>query len=319
MINMGNMLRLSSLTVLGIVGIGAVGLSFTNRRSPGPPPDVISRLETVNINTLERIVIYEEKRHLEAPNWVADGTFIVNSDGKLYRIPATGGHMKEIPTGFADRCNNDHGISPDGKTLIISHNDPTVKQGQTSRIYTLPIEGGTPKAITENTPSYWHGVSPDGQTLIYTAQRNGDFDIYAISIDGGAEQRLTDTPGLDDGPDFSPDGAHIYFNSIRTGRMEIWRMKPDGTEPVQITDDSYSNWFPHPSPDGKWLVFLSYLEDQGSGHPFGKDVKLRIMALPDGEVRDLTDVFLGGQGTINVPSWSSNSLSVAFVTYELAN
>ena len=84
-----------------------------------------------------------------------------------------------------------------------------------------------------------------------------------------------------------------------------------------MTEDSYSNWFPHPSPDGKYIVYISYLEDQKQGHPFGKDVKLRLMDLQSREIRDLTDVFFGGQGTINVPSWSPNSKEVAFVSYKM--
>ena len=94
-------------------------------------------------------------------------------------------------------------------------------------------------------------------------------------------------------------------------------MDADGGNQQQLTNDQYSNWFPHPSPDGKHVVFLSFIEDQEQGHPFGKDVKLRIMD-PDGSnIRDLTDVFFGGQGTINVPSWSPDSKKVAFVTYRV--
>jgi len=98
--------------------------------------------------------------------------------------------------------------------------------------------------------------------------------------------------------------------------MEIWRMRSDGSRAEQLTRDAHSNWFPHPSPDGRWVVFLAYLEDQGQDHPFGKQVQLRLMDLRDGSVRDLTPPFLGGQGTINVPSWSPDSRRVAFVAFE---
>ena len=90
--------------------------------------------------------------------------------------------------------------------------------------------------------------------------------------------RLTDAPGLNDGPEFTPDGKYIYFNSSRTGRMQLWRMKPDGAEQEQVTDDEFNNWFPHVSPDGKWIAFLSYGPDVApADHPYYKQVYLRLM------------------------------------------
>ena len=186
-----------------------------------------------------------------------------------------------------------------------------------SRIYTLPIRGGTPKAVVETAPSYWHGWSPDGKTLAYCANRNGEYDVYTVSVNGGAETQLTTAMGLDDGPDYSPDGKFIYFNSDRTGRMHIWRMKADGSAQEQVTKDEWNNWFAHPSPDGKWLVFLSY-EPDVSGHPENKDVMLRLMSLADGKIDVLAKLF-GGQGTINVPSWSPDSRKLAFVSYQFAH
>jgi Tol biopolymer transport system component len=127
--------------------------------------------------------------------------------------------------------------------------------------------------------------------------------------------RLTTAKGLDDGPDYSPDGKFIYFNSERTGTMQVWRMKADGTEQRQMTSDDANNWFPHPSSDGKWLVFLTY--DKGvTGHPANQGVRLRLMPAGGGPIQELAKLF-GGQGTINVPSWSPDSRQVAFVSYEL--
>ena len=291
--------------------------SFAQRQN-----NVESTLETINIETGERKVVYKELLHFEAPNWSPDGKyFIVNSGGRLYKISRDGKKKEMINTGFADDCNNDHGISPDGKMLVISHTNKYDTAQKTewkrSTIYTLPIQGGTPKKITPLTPSFWHGWSPDGKELTYCAERNGNFDVYTIPVNGGQEKRLTTAEGLDDGPDYSHDGKYIYYNSFKTGRMHIWRMKTDGSEQEQITTDEYANWFAHPSPDGKWIVYISYMQDQGQDHPFGKDVKLKLMSLKDRSVKDLTQVFFGGQGTINVPSWSPDSKQVAFVSYKI--
>jgi Tol biopolymer transport system component len=181
----------------------------------------------------------------------------------------------------------------------------------------VPIAGGpAPVKVTSKAPSFWHGWSPDGRTLAFVGRRDGEFDIYAIAVSGGEERRLTTCRGLDDGPDYAPEGEWIYYNSYCSGKMEIWRMRADGSGAEQLTHDAYANWFPHPSPDGRWVVFLAYLEDQGEQHPFGKQVKLRLLDRRDGSVRDLTPPFFGGQGTINVPSWSPDSRRVAFVAFE---
>jgi len=273
---------------------------------------LLSTLETVPIDSKDRRVVYTTTNHIEAPNWLPDGEdLLFNSGGRIYRIPVTGGEPTLIDTGFATRCNNDHGLSPDGTQLVISDQS----QGQRrSLIYTLPVGGGTPRLVTELGPSYWHGWSPDGQTLAYCAERNGEYDVYTLPVAGGAETRLTTAPGLDDGPDYSPDGRWIYFNSVRSGSMQIWRTQTDGSAQEQVTDDAYNNWFPHPSPDGTWLVFLSY-EPGVEGHPANQDVTLRLMPVGGGEIQVLAKLF-GGQGTINVPSWSPDSRRVAFVSYQ---
>ncbi len=277
-----------------------------------PAMKVESTLEILDITSLNRSVVHQPNEHIEAPNWTPDGkTLIYNSLGLLYKIPVEGGTPELIPTGFANKINNDHGISPDGTEMVISDQTET----GSSMIYSLPIEGGVPRKITPLAPSYWHGWSPDGKTLAYCAERNGNYDIYTIPFGGGEEVRLTDTEGLDDGPDYSPDGKYIYFNSTRSGTMQIWRMKPDGSEQEQITTDKYNDWFAHPSPNGKWIVYVTFNTDVPAGdHPPNKDVMLRLMNLDTKEVTVLAKIF-GGQGTINVPSWSPDSQQIAFVSY----
>jgi Tol biopolymer transport system component len=270
-------------------------------------------LETISIASKDRRAVYHTTNHIEAPNWSRDGKYLVfnSRSGRLFRLELTGGEPAPIHAGFATRCNNDHGLSPDGTQLVISDQTRTGK----SLIYTLPIGGGEPKPITTLGPSYWHGWSPDGSTLAYCAERGGEFDVYTISVNSGEEKRLTTAKGLDDGPEYSPDGNFIYFNSDRTGTMQIWRMKPDGSEQEQVTADEFNNWFPHPSPDGKWLVFLTYEKDV-TGHPENQPVRLRLRSVASGTIQDLAGLF-GGQGTINVPSWSPDSRQLAFVSYEL--
>ncbi len=279
---------------------------------PEARPALHCALEVVPLASKDRRVVYYTMDHIEAPNWSRDGTHLLfNANGHLYRLPVTGGRPEQIDTGPANRCNNDHGLSPDGTRLAISDQS----QGGQSHIYILPATGGSPRQLTALGPSYWHGWSPDGSTVAYCAQRNGEFDVYTMPVEGGEERRLTTAKGLDDGPDFTPDGKFIYFNSDRTGLMQIWRMKPDGSGQEQVTSDECNNWFPHPSPDGKWIVFVTFEKDV-VGHPPNKPVRLRLMPIGGGPPQELARLF-GGQGTINVPSWSPDSKQVAFVSYEL--
>ena len=281
------------------------------------PQNIVSELVLLHVKTGNEEVILSENRHFEAPNWSRDGKFLIyNSNGKIEKISIQGKKLGIIDTGFADQCNNDHGFTFDGSQLIISHNDNGIQsEGGNSRIFILPADGGLPRLITKQAPSYWHGVSPDNQWVVYCALRNGEWDIYKNNIFDDNEIRLTDAPGLDDGPEFSYDGEWIYFNSHRTGRMHIYRMRPDGSEQTQLTFDPYDNWFPHPAPDNKTVVYIAYTEDQKGGHPFGKDVKLRLLDVETGETRDLTPIFYGGQGSLNVPSWSPDGEKVAYVRY----
>ena len=283
-------------------------------RAAAAASTLYSTLEIITVASSDRRAIYVAPERFEAPNWMPDGkNLLFNRNGRIVKIPATGGTPQVIDTGFATRCNNDHGISPDGTQLAISDHSQEEHQ---SLVYIVPIGGGAPRRITQKSPSYWHGWSPDGKTLAFVGERNGDFDIYAIPAAGGEEKQLTTAKGLDDGPEYSPDGKYIYFNSERTGHMQIWRMRADGSEQEQITFGEENDWFPHLSPDGQQMVFVTY-DASVKGHPENKDVMLRMMTLKDKKITVLAKLF-GGQGTMNVPSWSPDGKQFAFVSYQLA-
>jgi len=301
--------------------------NFRNTRLTIPASDsfipytdyIGSRLEILDIITGDRKIVFESELPIEAPNWSRDSKFfIINAGGLLYKIPVGGRKIKQINTGFATSNNNDHGLSPDGTQLVISHHAQDRPSGENSVIYILPVRGGTPRQITLNSPSYWHGWSPDGNYLIYTAKRKGTWGIYKISVLGSEEIQLTNSAALDDGSEYSADGKYIWFNSNRTGSMEIWKMRDDGSEQIQITDDEFQNWFPHESPNGDKLVFLSYLPDVDPwDHPYYKYVMLRMLKLKDGIPCGTPKVvahLYGGQGTMNVHSWSPDRTKLAFVS-----
>jgi TolB protein len=295
---------------------------FRNVRIVVPPKEgwvpyrdyIGSNLEVMPVDTGERLVLDTSPISIQAPNWTPDGkTLIYNSRGHLFRFDLEARRSTEIDTGEATNNNNDHVLSWGGQMLGISsgHNPADNRR---SVVYTVPVTGGAPKRITANSPSYLHTWSPDNKFLLFTGSRNNELDIYRISVEGGEETRLTDAKGVDDGPEFTPDGQWVYFNSSRTGRMQIWRMRPDGSGQEQLTNDEFNNWFPHISPDGKRIAFVSYgLDVSAEDHPFYKQVYIRLMGLDGKNPRVIAYVY-GGQGTMNVPSWSPDSKRIAFVS-----
>ena len=271
-----------------------------------------SNVEIMDVATGRRRIVYHDSGSVQAPNWTRDGKALIwNRDGRLYRFDIATNTPTEINTGTRVRNNNDHVISFDGKWLGIS--DQSDSGGQ-SKVYTMPIEGGTPTRITPNGPSYLHGWSPDGRYLIYTGIRGTAIDIYRRASDGsGAEHPLTQNVAMNDGSEYAPDGR-IYFNSTRSGTMQLWRMESDGSRPTQLTNDSFNNWFAHVAPDNRSIVYIAFPADiNPTDHPWYKHVYLRHMPIDGGSAKVIAYVY-GGQGTINVPSWSPDGKFIAFVS-----
>jgi Tol biopolymer transport system component len=284
----------------------------------------LSELTIINADGSGRRVIFEACELFEAPNWTPDGKWLVfNADGRLYKISPDGGVGPiRINTAPIEDLNNDHVLSPDGKIAYLSSRD--------RHLYAVPIDGGTPRRLSPDQGHerqyiyYLHGVSPDGRTLSYVGYEKSPegkmlTTICTMPATGGPIRELTDRHHLVDGPEFSPDGAWIYFNSeaaaTQPGHAQIFRMRPDGGEAQQLTFDERVNWFPHFSPDGTMVAYLSF--PAGTiGHPADKHAIIRIMD-PDGRGRRDLDGFLGGQGTINVNSWSPDSRHLAYVTYPI--
>ncbi|MDT0648842.1 TolB family protein [Autumnicola edwardsiae] len=296
---------------------------FKNVRISYPAPEDLvpytdylgSRLEIMNVETGERKVLMTSGHSIQAPNWTRSGKLIYNSNGWLYNYDLETEKISMLNTGFAIDNNNDHVLSADENKIAISHHNP--EDDGNSSIYYLPIDGSDqPVKVTKDGvgASYAHGWSPNGQSILFTGDRNGQYDIYQVDVESGKETQLTNTETLDDGSEFSRDGRHIYFNSNRTGAMQIWRMNADGSEQTQLTTDKFNDWFPHVSPDQEQLIFISFPEEIDSGdHPFYKRCLLRTMPIKGGEPKVVGYIY-GGQGTINVPSWSPDGKYVAFVT-----
>jgi Tol biopolymer transport system component len=312
-------------TTLSISAVAVIALTAPGPLGSQQRPPTRSKISIYSLNTKSVEVVYTADRIFEAPNWSRDGKWLlVNSGGNLYRlaVDSKSAEPEKIDLGSITGCNNDHGISPDGKMLAISARVPGAPGSQ---VYVAAADGSNARLMTQKAPSYYHGWSPDGKWLAFVGQRDNNFDIYRVAVATGEEERLTTSPGNDDGCDYSPDGKWIYINSDRTGQYSIWRFPaagagPDDAKAERVTNDESEDWFPHPSPDGKSLVYISFAKGT-KGHPANQNVELRLMPLPGAKVnpvphRTLVKLF-GGQGTMNVNSWAPDSQRFAFVGYEL--
>jgi TolB protein len=275
-------------------------------------PGQRSELYVVDVTSGEHRLVFSSAEILfEAPNWTPDGNLIVNGNGRLFRV---NDGLEEIELGGVPAVNNDHVVSPDGRTVYVSADD--------GHLYAVPIEGGAGRRVTNDRGPgfhhYLHGVSPDGKTLAYIGLENRDgrriTNVWTIPSVGGADVQVTNDEFADDGSEYSPDGKWIYFNSERAGHAQLFRIAVGSGEVEQLTNDERVNWFPHPAPDGSAIAYVSFPPGT-EGHPADiDDVRLRLLTT-DG-VRELTKLF-GGQGTMNVPSWSPNSTQFAYVAYPI--
>jgi TolB protein len=303
-----------ALKLIALALVGAVAFSQTT----APRREYRSKIAIFDLARQSTEIVFQGEGIIEAPNWSRDGKFLlVNRDGGLYRLPLKTRQLERIPLdGY--RCNNDHDLSPDGKWLAFSASTADVPQ---SRVFVSKADGTDVRLLTPKAPSYFHGWSPDGKWLAFVGRRDGKFELYRVASDGGEEQRLTSAGAYDDGPDYTPDGKWIYFNSDRSGSWDIWRMPAEGAGPndakaERVTSDDWEDWFPHVSPKGKHLVWFAFpkgTKGHGDRMP-GVILRYRDLAKP-GEIRTLT-TFFGGQGTINVNSWSPDSKRFAYVIFE---
>lgn len=254
---------------------------------------------------------------LEAPNWTPDDSaLILNGAGALWRLNMSSGSLAEVPLAGIPDLNNDHVLAPDGERIYLSAND--------GHIYRADIRGGNATRITAEDGyfHFMHGVSPDGRELAYVGMEAGKFKkpgrLMTMPSAGGPPASVDTGAGHCDGPEYSPDGEWIYLNteafSSRPGHAQIARVRADGTGLDRMVHSGTVDWFPHISPDGQRASYLRF--PAGTlGHPADLPVEIVTVSLDDWNAPLNTWALFGGQGTLNVNSWSPDSSRVAYVAY----
>ncbi|MBT2501724.1 PD40 domain-containing protein [Curtobacterium sp. ISL-83] len=303
----------------GISRVGVPDGSEIPARVPLPGQSTRVRIWDRATGTI-RTVFETTECIFEAPNWTPDGRLVLNGDGLLWTLPVDGGDPIVVPTSGLPAVNNDHVLSPDGATVYASAND--------FHIWSVALAAGEPHRITPEDGSlhFLHGVSPDGARLAYVRlEPEGDnwwasATVHTIGVDGSDDTAVTTHPGPADGPEWTPDGEWILFNTEQfedaPGHAQLARIRPDGSDLEQLTFDERVNWFPHVSPDGEVVAYLSFPPGT-EGHPADKAVELRLITVGTWTEPTTIAAFNGGQGTINVPSWSPDGSAFAFVEYPI--
>jgi TolB protein len=290
-------------------------------------PQLRSHIWVYDLSNGSAHEVFTADKIWEAPNWSPDGKYLIaNSQGHIYKLvfQQDGSVVPQklaIPDNYM--CNNDKGLSPDGKKLAFSAG---IRPKMESQVFLADADGSNAKQMTTISPSFFHGWSPDSKTMAFVAQRNNShqYDIYDMPAAGGAERRLTMNIHHDDGPDYSPDGKWIYINSDRSGKEAVWRFPADGAGPDDVkaevvVSDSLEDWFPHISPDGTKMVYICYPAGTPTHDPRNVPIVFKLVAIDNDTVATTQKTLVeatGGQGSMNVNSWAPDSMRFAYVTYE---
>ncbi len=256
----------------------------------------------------------------EAPNWAPDGRgLLLNGAGVLWRLELDPvAEPEQVPLHGLPPINNDHVVDPGRGLIYLSAND--------GHIWVAPLEGGTASRVTHDSSRYHflHGVSPDGTTLAFVELPTGGFSApgrLALISSAGGDTRYPEAGSKHlDGPEFSPDGAWLYFNTEefgnRPGHAQLARVPTGGGPMEQLVSSGTVDWFPHLSPEGELASYISF--PPGTlGHPPDLDVEVRLVRTANWAEPIATYPIFGGQGTINVNSWSPDGRRFAFVAYPI--
>ncbi|MEY9853232.1 TolB protein [Leifsonia sp. EB41] len=280
------------------------------------------RLHIFDATTLSSTVVAEfDGRRFEAPNWSVDGQVLyLNGDGDLWAIALEAPHeAHRVPYEGVPALNNDHVLDPAGDAIYLSAMD--------GHIYRGALDGSSIDRITDEHDiwHFLHGISPDGGTLgfVRVSGEPGPSRLALVDSAGGPVTVVDTGDGHIDGPEWSPDGEWIYFNTERwatqpghaqLARVPSGNLAADAVERLISTDTV--DWFPHLSPDGRLAVYLQY--PAGTvGHPENKEVELVVVETADWSAPLARIPLFGGQGTINVNSWSPDSTRFAYISFPI--
>ncbi|HEV8238529.1 MAG TPA: protein kinase [Thermoanaerobaculia bacterium] len=243
---------------------------------------------------------------LSAPAWsksgkslvvAVSGTLAARQGGstRVLEVPSRGGAPRVLfwnPAldGVLDRLGDDG--------MVIEARTPRTELVEVGLMAGQGAGRLTHGNSNDRQPTY----SPDGRRVVFSSNRSGNLDLWALELVTGSVRRLTDHPGDDWDPAVSPDGR-ILWSSNRSGHFEVWTAEPDGARPRQLTNDGFLAENPTATRDGQWIVYNSRQPEHPGVwrmRPDGTDPELLVPGntrlpevSPDGKyVLYLTDIRL---------------------------
>ena len=139
------------------------------------------------------------------------------------------------------------------------------------------------------------------QRIVFASNRDGDWDIYSMDVNGNNLLQLTDHPASDEYPACAPDGRRIAFTSKRDGLPDLYVMDGDGNNVVRLTNSDSPEGRPSWSPAGTTIAFSSSCE-----------INCDIFTV-DGDGDNLTRLAQHEMDDVR-PSWSPDGSKIAFVS-----
>ncbi|MHB8571984.1 MAG: TIR domain-containing protein [Candidatus Dormibacteria bacterium] len=165
------------------------------------------------------------------------------------------------------------------------------------------VNGGHRQQLTRgNFQDLGASWSPDDRSIVFSSNRSGHPEIWAINTDGSNLRQLTHTSAANFEPAWSPDGRRIAFVSTRDGNAEVYSMSSDGTHQVNLTRNPASDEFPAWSPDGDLIAFDS---NRGGGPH-----EVCVMHADGSDAQQLTS----DDSENTSPAWSPDQTRILFTS-----
>jgi Tol biopolymer transport system component len=204
-----------------------------------------------------------------SPSWSPDLSkvlFVSKANGDIWSMDANGDNPTNLinDARFQESDDEDPQWSPDGSRILFMRTRGVGGSGLGYWVHVMDADGSNRRRLVtdgdtaeENSPAW----SPDGSRVAFSSFRDGNWEIYVVSVDGSGLTRLTeDEPccgnRFDAHPEWSPDGSRIYFHTDRdtnsdfTHNFEIYSMDPGGSELTNLTRSPENEGRSTLSPDG---------------------------------------------------------------------
>jgi Tol biopolymer transport system component len=188
-------------------------------------------------------------------------------------------------------------------------------------IFYFASAGAAPRRLTDHPGlDYDAALSPDGRWIVFTSERRGNPDLFALEVDGGTQPRLLiDSPAMEDQVAFSPDGGSIVFVSTASGNADIYVLPftPETSQQLaaatNVTNHEGGDFRPDFSPDGTRIAFTTDRDTPVSGHPIFSFTRQRegdiyVMDRDGGNLQRLT-MTADWDGS---PEWSADGRTLYF-------